>query len=198
MPARDRRRPRTYKSAKHYHGRIQANHPDQQRLKDQLLEIFAHNDAGHTLLQIIGIELHEGLFVSKEVVKNPDIYKQLRDALESREVRVPPSVIDTASGYFVAKRIIAAIWQDPVHKLKLDLLLFEYHNLRQIVINSNKDILSEEQEQTTILESDPGPSSATRHSIAEIDNSRRTLALLKTEEQMATSGREVEEGSEDE
>lgn len=74
MSARDCRRPMTYKSAEHYLRRIQVHHPYQQRLKEQLLEIFAHKEAEHTLLEIVSNDLHEVLLVSEEVVPNPDIY----------------------------------------------------------------------------------------------------------------------------
>lgn len=97
----------------------------------------------------------------------------------------------------MAKHIIAAILQNPTHKVKRDSLLLEYHNLRQIFINANKYILSEEQEQTTTIESDHYPSSVTGHSREQIDNARRTLAVLATEENQATAGRDFDDGSHD-
>lgn len=202
MPARGRRVPRTYKSAEHYINRFQVFHPDQQRLKEQLLAIFAHGEQEHELLGRIRTELSDGLLVSREVVPNPDIYRCMRDALESRGVRVPDSVTDTQSGSFIAKRVIAAIWQDSSSKVKRDSLLLEYHNLRQEVVKVNKDILSERQEESTRIElgpaSGPGQSSSSRHTEREVDNARATLTRLSAEEQQAIAGGDREDESQDE
>lgn len=191
MPAPGRRTPRNYKSADYYLNRISIFHPDQERLRSQLLEIFGHGEENTVLLQRIRAELNDGLLVSKEVVSNPRVYQYLREALESRSVRVPATVIDTVSGSFVSKRIIASIWVDSEDKVKIDSLLLEYRNVRQLIVNSNKDILSEQQEESTRLETDPGASSSNRGSPEDINDARQTLDRLITEEERAISRRDL-------
>lgn len=44
MPARGRRRPRTYKSTEHYLNHIPVYHPNQERLKEQLLTVLGHDE----------------------------------------------------------------------------------------------------------------------------------------------------------
>lgn len=88
------------------------------------------------------------------------------------------------------KRIIAVIWQDPEDKVKRDSLLLEYHNLRQLVVNSNKEIISEPQEESTRIEVEAGPSSSSWRSPEEIDNARRELNHLKSEELKAAAGQD--------
>lgn len=109
MPARGRRRPRTYKSAEYYTNRITTSHPYQERLKTQLLEMFSHGQEEQVLLTRIQTDINDGLLVSREAVSNSNVYKHLRDALKSRSIRVPAVVIDKTAGAFIAKRIIAAI-----------------------------------------------------------------------------------------
>lgn len=119
------------------------------------------------------------------------VYEYLREALESRKIRVPAIVIDSVSGSFVAKRIIAAIWLYDEVKVKRDFPILEYNNVRQIIFNSNKDILSEHPAEPTRLETDPGTSSSSRRSAEEINNARQTLDRFTTEEQRAISGRDL-------
>lgn len=159
MPARGRRRPTIYRSAEYYINIIQTYHPDQESLKTQLTELFAHIEVGNTVLTRFRIELNDGLLVSIEVFANPDVYRCFRDALESRELRVPIIVHDKTAESFVAKKLIAEIWQNPDDKVKRYSLLQEYHNIPQLVVNANKDILSERQEASTRMETEQGPSS---------------------------------------
>lgn len=63
-------------------------------------------------MERIKTEISDELLVSVEAVSNPKVYRFLREALDSRGVQVPASVIDTIAGSFVAKRIIAAIWKE--------------------------------------------------------------------------------------
>lgn len=169
MPARGKRTPRTYKPAEHYLNRFQVFHPDQQTLKNQLLEIFSHGEEEAALLRRIDNELSEGLLVSREVVLNPEIYRCLREALESRGILVPDTVLDTQSGSFIAKRVIAAVWHDQNNKIKRDPLLLEYHNVRQEVVKASKAILQERQDGSTRIEpSGPGQSSSSRHTQQQI------------------------------
>lgn len=80
------------------------------------------------------------------------------------------------------------MWYQDIDKVKRDSLLFEYHNARQIVVNSNKDIISEQQQaDSTRLETEAGDSSSSRRSPEEIDNARRTLEGPRKEEQQAIS-----------
>lgn len=151
MPTRGRRCAKTYKSAENYLNRITIYHPDQDRLKTQLLEIFGHGEEDATILRRIRREVNDGPLVSMEVVPSPKVYLSLRGALQSIGVRLRVSVLDTTAGSFVAKRIIATILQNPEDKVKGDSLLLNYRNLRKLVVNSNKDILSESQQESTRL-----------------------------------------------
>lgn len=63
------------------------------------------------------------------------------------------------------------------------MLLFEYHKLRQLVVNSNKEIISEPQKELTRIEGETGPSSSSKGSPEEIDNAIRTKDCIKSEEQ---------------
>lgn len=201
MPARGRRTPRTYKPAEHYLGKIQVFHPDQQRLKDQLLSIFSHDEEEGTLLRRIHEELSDGLLVSREVVTNPEIYRCARDALESRGIIVPDTVLDTNSGSFIAKRVIAAIWHEPSCKIKRDSLLLEYHNIRQEVVKASKEVLQQRQAESTRIDSDlpsgPGQSSHSRHTQEEITAAERNIRYLSQEEQLDTD-KDPDEASEEE
>lgn len=151
-------------------------------MKREVLEIFSNGEEEQALLTRLRQEINDRLLVSKEVFTNPGVYKYLREALESRRVRVPVSVVDTTAGSFVAKRIIAAIWSDANDKVKRDALPLEYHNLRQLVVNSNMEILSEQLGDSTQPEINTGPSSSSRRSSEGMDNTRRTLDRLTTEE----------------
>lgn len=72
----------------------------------------------------------------------------------------------------------------------------EHHNLRQIVLYATKEIVAEETQDPTRNGDGDGPSSLTRHSQEEIDNARRTLDLLTTEEQRAGPGRDLDDEEE--
>lgn len=189
MPAPERRTPRSYKSAEYYLDRIHVFHPDEQRLKTQMLAIFRHCEEHKVLLDRIRTELNDGLLVSKEVVFNPKEYQYFCKAFECRKVRVKANVINKWSCSFVAKLIIAAIWLEDEEKVKRGTLLLEYHNVSQLVVNSNKDILSEQEDESTGLETDPQSSSSSWQSPEEINGARRTLDCMKTEDQRAITVR---------
>lgn len=138
MPARGRHLPTTHKSVEHYVNRIQTSHPYQEMLKQQLLEIFGQDEEESILLSWIRQEINHRLFVSKKVFPNPTVYRYPREALESIGVQVKVVVTDKTSVSFVAKKFIAPIWQNAGDKIKSYSLLLEYHNLRQMVVNSNK------------------------------------------------------------
>lgn len=103
--------------------------------------MFEAQHRGSELIARLKGIVSDGLLVSKEVVPNPEFYRRLRVALESRSVYVPSLVQDRNSGSFVAKRVIAAIWSDQAERVHRDSLLLEYHNIRQEVVNANKDFL---------------------------------------------------------
>lgn len=195
MPTPGRRNPTTYKPAQYYLDRIPILHSQQQRLTDQLKEIFRHNEEGDALTKRIKEELTEGLLVSPDVVSNPKVYRFLREAVESRGIPLLATVQDTIAGSFVAKRIIAAIWSTNDDKVKRDSLLMEYHNARQAAVISNKDIVSQDQSQgtSTRLSGVLGASSSTSRPPEEIAHARQTLERLNTEEARANTGTDDEE-----
>lgn len=148
MPSCGRRRPARYRSAEEYLGRIHVYDPYQERLKSQLLAAFSNKETGLEVLQRISNDINAGFFVSRKVLSNSNIYRCFREALESREVRVPVIVPETVAGSFVAKWIIAAIWSEIEHKVTRDSVLIEYDNVRKLVVNTNKDILQRRQKAT--------------------------------------------------
>lgn len=83
-------------------------------------DIFRHEEERDDLIKRIKAELSEGILVSVEVVSNPKVYRFISEALESRGVQVPATVQDMIAGTFLAKRIIAAVWQDEEEKVKRD------------------------------------------------------------------------------
>ena len=117
-----RRRSNTL-SADKYLRRIKTYHPDQLHLKEELVDIFSHGEEGETLLKHIREELNNRLLVSDQVVPNPEIYRNLRCALESSSIEVPTIVPDTMSGSFVEKRFIAAVLNRPQDRVTRDSLL---------------------------------------------------------------------------
>lgn len=125
----------------------------------------------------------------------------MRDALESRGIIVPDTVLDTQASSFISKRVIAAIWHDSDNKVKRDSLLLEYHNIRLEVVRANKDILLQRQAESTRdglgPRSGPGQSSASRHTQEEISNAQRNIRNLSQEEHPA-SERELNDDSEEE
>lgn len=191
MPARGRRTPTIYKPAEHYLNRIQVFHPYQLRLKDQLLDIFAYNEEETVLLRPIHSQLSDGLLFSRESVTNTDVYRCLRDALESRGMTVPVTVAGTPAGSFISKRNIAEIWHDPNNKVKREALLLEYHNIRQDVLKNNREIVQERQNESTIARlappSGPGQSSSRRHTQEEITADERNIRHLSQEEKPITN-----------
>lgn len=66
-------------------------------------------------------------------------------------------------------------------KLKRYSLLLKYHNARQTVVVSNKEIVT--QDTSTIVESELDSSSTQTRSPEEVAAARKTLDLLSTEEQ---------------
>lgn len=60
-------------TADHYLGKIQVFHPEQQRLKDQLLSIFSHGKEEAPFIRRMYEELSDGILISREVATNPDI-----------------------------------------------------------------------------------------------------------------------------
>lgn len=121
-----------------YIERIQVYNADQDRLKAELFQIFSANERGEELLEKFKALISDELLVSQEIFTNPDIYRCLREALESRSIHVPELVTDTQSRSFVVKRIIAAVWSTPDEKVLRASLLLEYHNMRKEVVNANK------------------------------------------------------------
>lgn len=92
-----------------------------------------HGEEEKTFLTTIRCEINDGLLVSMEIITNPAMYRYLCEVVNNRVVLVPSSVTDKTAGYFVAKPIIATIWQNEERKVKRDSLLLKYHNLRQHV-----------------------------------------------------------------
>lgn len=87
-----------YKSAEYYFNRIQAYKPDQKRLKAQLLGIFPHEEEGEELVTRLKNDPNDGLLVSVEVGPNHDMYRCLREALESRDILVPVTIQNKVAG----------------------------------------------------------------------------------------------------
>lgn len=111
-------------------------------------------------------ESNDGLLVSKHILSNLDIYRCLRDARERRNVQIPVVVPNTNMGSFVAKRVIAVVWHREEDNVTRDSLFLEYHNIREILANANKDLLTSRQgeilspEPLSSSQSEPGPSSS--------------------------------------
>lgn len=103
--------------------------------------MFATEEREEELLDKFKGVISDWILVFREIVTNPDIYRYLREVLESRAILVPELVTDTQAGSFVAKIIIAAVWASPGEKVLRDSLLLEYHNTRKEVVNANKGFL---------------------------------------------------------
>lgn len=142
MPARGRRKPKNILPADKYFQCVHVYNADQERLKTQQIKIVENTDTQGRLVNRFKDEINDRLLISMEVFSNPDIYRWHRDALESIKVSIPSIVQDITSSSSISKRIIAAIWNELSDTVTRDSLLLEYQNIRKIVINANKDILT--------------------------------------------------------
>lgn len=137
----------------------------------------------------------------KEVVQNPEFFRRLREALESRSVSFPIVVHDITSGSSIAKRVIAAIWSSQEEIVNQYSLLLEYHSMGHEVVNLSKDFPQpcnntspkcQKDASSASTSETAGPSDAPRYTDDVYALAKRTLRMVDEEERhdMSTDKKE--------
>lgn len=165
MPAKGRKKPQKFHPAVQYIERVIDFNADQDRLKQQLLQVLEGEERGRELLDNSKAVKSDGLLVSIEIIMNPNMYRFLRGALGSRFIRVPEIVTDTNFRSFVAKRIIADVWGDAEEKVVRHSLPLQYHNMREQVVNANNGLL----ERLFTLSTSPDAKGSFFYPVAEVE-----------------------------